>query len=581
MSIFDFLSTTKTNGVNHKGIGLLFHVTRKEKKVTAAINITNRHSGAQPQIVEWVKQTLQPDFMQVVDFKGLQDLTRHVKEKQTFDAIHHVRMQRATYLGQIIANHDDSRLYSLDEILVFTFTPEEHVMFKDVTFEAHSKIAEYINTILNNTQEDCPFPLVSLSILKECHTICTERKDRSLDEKPPVWRLSMPYTNGIYLANEVNDISTLDFFSSPFNYNCFSAFGSGVESRFFHTEAFTNILARNGRAVVIDKDYGYEHFCRMVKGDFSSIDPSKNSINPLWGITNLDALGDMPLQFLIQVGELSRPISRDERDERDELENALVEAFHQYGAELELKHVYQLLEKVNEELANLYKPFTSGHYQNLFNGEPSVDFSNALTVLNLKPLMNTESVRQLAVTAISLSSYIALSKHNDTKNMLFISDADALAGEDSMKPILSTIASMASSQNLCLMTHIASLASISKSQTINLLYKNSAWFIASKSNKEDIIHVEKAQTITSPETLAGLRSTMLRHDKYTELLIKHGKNQGKFKYFLDPHSFALFSNNTKHTKMISDYEQTHSISEAINILAALIKDKNKQLFSPS
>jgi len=575
VSIFDFLTSTRTFEVNHKGVGLLFHEKRREKKVTAAINISNRHNGAQPHIVEWIKQTLEPEFIQAVDFKGREDLQALVPDYGNFEAISHVQNQRAKYIANIIADDDDERIFSLEEILVFTFTPDEHVMFESVTYEAHAKIVEFINTILNNTIDDVQFPITSLSILKECYKICKDREFRPLGERPPVWRLSKPESLGTLLSNHLGDLSALNLHSSATNYNAISAFGTGIQSKHFNAELITNTLGRNGRAIVIRKNGDFSNIAKHLNGQINTVLPNSDSINPFWGVSNPQKFYSLFVQFLVSLATLSREVAD---SEKASLSKAIESAFKRHGKETDLTKIVELLQNEDADFASVYKIYISGDYANLFNGEPTHDCSNAFTLFNVANCLSGQSIQRACISALALKSTVELSNSNSRHNTLFINEADSLLDDEGLSPLFYELTMTSRPHGISIVSSLNAVVSIQNNKTINTIFKNSAWTLVGKVNNDDLSIFEKENTFSDEEFLQMTRSTLLRHDKYVEVVIRNGRNKGKFKYYIDPCSYALFSHLDKYGAMVSNYASSLSLPEAISTVASVVRDENKPFF---
>ena len=575
MSIFDFLTSTRTFEVNYKGVGLLFHEKRREKKVTAAINISNRHNGGQPHIVEWIKQTLEPEFIQVVDFKGREDLQALVPDYGNFEAITHVQKQRAKYISNIIADDEDSRVVSLEEILVFTFTPDEHVMFESVTYDAHDKITDFINTILNNTADDIQFPITSLSILKECYKICKDREFRALDEKPPLWRLSKPDSLGTLLSNQMGDLSALNLYESATNFNSISAFGTGIQSKHFNTELITNTLGKNGRVIVIRKNGDFSNISKHLNGQVNTILPDSDSINPFWGISNPQKFHSIFLQFLVSLATLSREVTD---IEIKILSSSIETAFKLHGTETELTKIVDIAKRESVELASVYKTYTSGDYANLFNGKPTHDCSNAFTLFNVANCLSGQSIQRACLSALATKGIVELSKSDSRYNILFFNEADSLLSDEGLTPLLSDITMTSRQHRIAVISSLNAISSIQSIKAINAIFKNSAWTLVGKVNNEDLSTLEESNTFTDNDFLQMTRSTLLRHDKFIEVVIRNGRNTGKFKYYIDPCSYALFSYSEKHSEMISNYASSLSLPEAISAVASVVRDENKSFF---
>ena len=575
MSILDFLTSTKTFEVNHKGVGLLFHVKRKEKKITAAIDISKRHSGAQPLIIDWVKQSFEPEFIQVVDFKTDVDLVSFIPGDQNFEAVQHTKYERAKFITSIVNSGIDKRILNTEEKLVFTFTPEPSIMFEDVSFDAHTKIVAFINSVLNNTEIERLFPLTSLSVLKECYDICQSRDFRSLDERPPTWRLSSPSSQGIFLSNQINELSCLDFHSSNINSNAIVAFGTTLQSKHFNSEIITNALSRNGKVVVIEKNNDFFHMAKVLNGQINTVSPKFDSINPFWGVKLSRSSLEKLTLFMEILAKQSRSISI---EEKQTISTSIEKAFKSYGNEVDLTKVVQQFKKTNTELAKIFDLFTTGEYSNLFNGQPSFDCKNALTIFEISDCFSSQLLHRASTAAIIALSFIALNSDPNSQNQLFINEADSIIKDDDFINLIEQISTSSPYNKISTIAAVNHASSIANTKTINTFYNNAIWTLIGKVTNDDLSVLENANIFEDSEFLKMARSTLLRQDKYIDIAVRFGNSSGKFKYYIDPSSYALFSCVQKYKMMLDDYMSTYSTKEAISTVATIIRDKQIDLF---
>jgi len=577
---FKNLLPRTTIEMNNNKQGFIVRKDFKKISITLSIDITQRNFGAQPGIIQWINDALNPIYTRLIEINDYSEYTLPKPTGNSSSLLKYVKNQHANHIKSIIINPEDKRINGTREVLLVSFCPSQEELGRHIKDLTHKKILRFINIILNNTPESSPFKICELAITQNAIE-STRNQRKELCEDVPEWRLGKTDSKGVFLANKKNEYSCLDIFSTRNNYNVFSFFNTTSGGVDFMKEIFTNILHRDGHVIVFDASNEGSYLSRLLQGHYVELNPEETSINPFWAVKNEEDILNKHRFFLHALASYTRPITM---EEQDMLDLALVESFHTHKGTLEINHIHQYLHSKYETLANLISTFTEGFYGKLFNGEPNVSFGNPLTFLNFNKFKTSPSLCDTIMSASYISAYTYLKSKGKLKKKAIVTTAEALSiiKTNKMTPLTASILETSKEWNISNICFTHQLEDASKEGTVqNSMLTKSDWFISGKTRPQEVTILNKIKGFNSPDVEKELKNTISKPHSYSEFFIQTGENFGRFKFYHSPSSFAFYSTKIDHQILIEQNLKNGNKVEAIMKLSAHVEQHEPStLFKP-
>lgn len=387
-------------------------------------------------------------------------------------------------------------------------------------------------------------------------------------------------------------ISGVDIFSSPTNYNFIVVGSSGSGKSYTMADFFTNYLMKGAKIRVIDVGRSYLELCDLVGGQyiefteeaamclnfFTNIQVDKKTgrihedeiqtIVPLIALMAMQSVSPedvTDLQSPVLAGYLSQAITMAyEARQRSAGMQDIVEALEQIQIKQKNDNgeTDQLLGDIINSLYAFGNP--EGEYFRYFNGENNLKFRSDFVVLELEEIDSKEQLKSVVLAAIAhaINTEFFLGSREQEK-ILAIDEAWSIMDNKIVVRFLETMARRIRKYNGASGIITQTIGDFYKNKATRAIFDSSAWKFFLQQSKESIQAAQNKGELTLDAGLIALLQTVkTKTPYYSEILVK----QDSGAYFIgrlitDKVAHWIYTNHPKDMKAIFDIMEQFGISK--------------------
>lgn len=400
-------------------------------------------------------------------------------------------------------------------------------------------------------------------------------------------------------------ISGVDIFSSPTNYNFVVIGSSGSGKSYTMADFFTNYLMNGTKIRVIDVGRSYKHLCDLVGGQyiefteeaaiclnfFTNIQIDKNgrvhedeiqTIVPLIALMAMQSVSPedvTDLKSSVMAGYISQSITLAyESRQRNAGMQDIIEALEQM--QIKQKNETGEMDSMLGDLINSLYPFghPEGEYFKYFNGENNLKFRSDFVVLELEEIDSKEQLKSVVLAAVAhaINTEFFLGSR-EQKKMLAIDEAWSIMDNKIVVRFLETMARRIRKYHGASGIITQTIGDFYKNKATRAIFDSSAWKFFLQQSKESIDAAQNKGELTLDAGLIALLKTVkTKTPYYSEILVK----QDSGAYFIgrlitDKVAHWIYTNHPKDMNEIYGIKQKFGITELDARLIKGYATKNK------
>ena len=394
---------------------------------------------------------------------------------------------------------------------------------------------------------------------------------------------------GMFLVGRKGQIFTWSPFDNDAgNYNVCVVGRSGSGKSVFMQEMMNAILSLSGRVFVLDVGRSFEKSCRLMGGEFMAFSShAPVCVNPF---TNLEHLDDDGVTDALSMLKSILSVMASPTQGTTDLENAFLEhafsaTWKRYKHKATISHIASYLtaqeDQRSKDLALKLFPYTKeGLYGRFFEGEATISFSNALSVIELEELKERKDLQAVIVQMVilNITNQMFLGDRKTPFGIVFDEAWDMLRGPQSGL-FIETLARRLRKYRGSLIVGTQSIHDFYASPGAQAAFDNADWMCLLSQKQESIDQLKKTERMSfTPHMEALLASVKTRQGAYAEVMISgpHGYAIGRL--ILDPFSNILYSTKAEDFAAVKTLMDTGlSVAEAVEQVAYGSKDQRRRV----
>lgn len=345
------------------------------------------------------------------------------------------------------------------------------------------------------------------------------------------------------------------FFFDPFentsgNFNTAIAGKSGSGKSVLMQELMTGLLGLGSKIFVLDVGRSFEKACLLHGGEFIAFDLNNPiCLNPFTHIQSLTESLSMLKPLIAAMCSHQRKTTD---YENAMIEKAILSAWEQKGRNTTITAIANYLlsaaDPRSQDLGTMLFPYTrDGMYGHFFEGACSIDFSNALIVLELDELKSKKDLQQIVLMLLMVHVVDAMYRGNrNTRVACIIDEAwDLLRGELAGE-IMETGCRRARKYKGAFITGTQSINDFYQNAASQAAIENSDHLLLLAQKEEAIEQLDKHKTLSMNDSMKILlKSLKTKKGKYSEVLLKTPQGFCVARLCLDPFSRTLYSSTAE------------------------------------
>lgn len=384
---------------------------------------------------------------------------------------------------------------------------------------------------------------------------------------------SYPYANGLLLLSRRGQLACIDIFESPTNYNFAVIATSGAGKSFFANEIVSDIRGRGGMVRIIDAGGSYKDLVALMGGTEIRFDPlNPRSLNPFWGMSKQDLAEMMPLLKDV-VSQMAFPKDEPSNYEYQLVEKAIFETHANIGLKMELTDIKNWFESQSEKgeiyanLAVQLEPYASGRLGSWFNGEPKLDLSNPVTLLELDELNNDPDLRTVVLTLLMAQTTrdMYLGDRSLPKLMLTDEAWDLFSDPRPAKVIETAFRRIRKYFGAAgFITQGFADTDMSEAAIAAIAaYASSSWRFILKQTPESLAYGQLHKKLGEDDGMIyDLISTVSPGNGFSELYVQHETGSGLFRFITDKYSYLTYSSKAQDITNLEKIQKDRGIDLA-------------------
>lgn len=460
-------------------------------------------------------------------------------------------------------------------------------LFEDSREQSYNRLTEaivYFSEIGWVMKEDkyivLPMLINALPLCADCNVIEFLQRYKRLGAKqcvefmPVLADWSGTGTPQLTFVSRSGQLMSFCLFDSNSNYNACIVAASGSGKSFLTNDIIISYLSSGAQCWVIDIGRSYQKLCTSIDGDF--VEFSENSsicLNPFQMISHYSEESDMLLGIIVAMASMDDRLS-DLQQAR--LRAVLKELWDEYGSSLTIDDVAECMKhdadnRVADMGDQLYAFTSKGEYGRFFNGTHSINFTNALTCLELEELKGRGHLQQVVllilIYQIQQAMYLG---SRDQRKLLIIDEAWDLLAKGNVAKFIETGYRRFRKYNGSAITITQSLNDLYSSPAGVAIAENSANQLLLHQKPETIEAIKREHRMTISEAgFEYLKSVHTITGSFSELFIVTNGGVGIGRLIVDKFSKLLYSTHPNDIKKITAKTQLGmSITEAIHAVIA-------------
>ena len=332
------------------------------------------------------------------------------------------------------------------------------------------------------------------------------------------------------------------------NYNAAIAAASGSGKSFLLNEITCSHLGLGDRVWIIDVGRSYEKLCALLGGEFIVFSPESSiCINPFTHVQDLDE------EMALLKPLLARMASSEGRVgdvEASLLERATRARWEEEGPEMTVSGVAAELERMDDprakDLAVMLLPYTArGMYGRYFEGRNTLDFGNALVVLELEELKAKKDLQSVVLLLVMYQIQQAMYLGDRSQRKLCIIDEawDLMSGAGEF---IETGYRRVRKYGGAFITATQSVADYYANEAARAAFENSDWVLLLRQKKESIEQLERSGRLKMDEWMKRqIASLHTSHGEFSEVYVHYPGGGGIGRLIVDPFTALLYSSRAE------------------------------------
>ena len=408
------------------------------------------------------------------------------------------------------------------------------------------------------------------------------------------------------LGDRFGQAVSLDFFSSPTNYNIYCAATSGSGKSFFVSTLVNAMLGSGvefnssappstrpryydgGQVFIIDCGHSYQKLAGMYNNaQFLEFGKDANySLNPFPNIDDIDEV-DQNAQIMTLIKTMASPKGLITDDQSAQLMKIVIQCFKAKGKDTQITDVsiackeseHDFMHQIGRQL----EPFSEGgHYADFFNNKyPPVSFDTRLVVCELEQVKANKHLQITVLMALvmGIQHKIFISSQHDKRRRMFVLDeAWEFLKDESKNPMLKFFAEFIEAgwrrfrkygASGCLATQ--SVNDATSSTVGEAVLANSEWKLLLGQQGTEISKLKKNNTI-GDEHIVRLLETVhtkppepkLTDEAYSECLVLNSKVAHVCRLYTPRHIQLVNTTKKEEKDLIKSYmDKGFTLEEAI------------------
>lgn len=395
------------------------------------------------------------------------------------------------------------------------------------------------------------------------------------------------YANGLLLTSRRGQMACIDIFESPTNYNFAVIATSGAGKSFFANEIVSDIRSRGGVVRIIDAGGSYADLVRLMDGMEIRFDPKNPvSLNPYWGMSNQtqerDEDGGSELSEMVPLlkdvtCQMAFPVAAPTNEEYQLMEKALYAAHAKAGKEMGLKDIWDWFvsqsdyDDIYKRIAIQLEPFAVGRLAVWFNGEPQLDLSNPVTVLELDELNNDMDLRTVILTLLMAQTTRDMYLGDRSVPKLMLTDeAWDLFSDPKPAKVIETAFRRIRKYFGAAGFITQGFADTDMSAAAVAAYASSSWRFILKQTPESAEYGREHNKLGQDD---GLLFDLIRSirpgDGFSEVYVQHETGSGLFRFITDKYTYLTYSSKAQDILALKRLQEERGIglAEALALYA--------------
>lgn len=340
--------------------------------------------------------------------------------------------------------------------------------------------------------------------------------------------------NALLLKTRTGNMAVLDLFSSDTNYNFLANFKPDQDGERFLLNVYVNHLAQQGQLVLVNDNYTYTSLLNVVKGNEFAVDADSDCVNCLWELPQKHHGWVDVYRYILLLAQTKGYITN---AQAHTLELVVLDVYKRKPKQLSVVDIYDALcllaiggGRHYKALSLSIEDFAVGEFQSLFNGQPTVNLSEKVTIFNLKSLDNQPVIRSAALASLTMMTKHSFQQTGAMHHKIYCIDCQPSRFYAHEVPLYENFARQMRPLNASLGIVTSELSEFSRCEVLEVITLNSAWVFSGKVSEDTEMLVESLPNFQRCDRFSQLAPTVdVNHGKYTEIFIANGNRAGVFK----------------------------------------------------
>lgn len=384
-------------------------------------------------------------------------------------------------------------------------------------------------------------------------------------------------------------LQSFDLYASNSNYNAVIAAQSGSGKSFLSNEILTNYLSAGADVRVIDIGHSYLNLCNLVDGQYLDFDESAAPcLNPYSLVENYSEEEDTLVSLVMAMSDPTGDTAAGSENyavQTAELKRIQGELFQEHGKQLRVDHVAERCNQHDDQrvrdLGTRLYPFTSkGAYGDFFNGENNVEFSKAMTVLELEALKGRQHLQRVVLLQLIYQIQQEMYRGNrDKRRVILIDEAweHLQAGGSAVAQFIEDCYRRARKYGGAIIMCTQTIGDLHGSSVGRAVAANSAYsfFLGQRGDTVDRAVSDGHISLSAP-AVQLLKSVKTEKGRYSEIFIQAEDSVGVARLYVEPFRQVAFANDAQTPPEIRRRRKEEGMTTA-EAVAAIAEDRQRKM----
>ena len=361
----------------------------------------------------------------------------------------------------------------------------------------------------------------------------------------------------------------VDLWDSDASFNAVVAAESGSGKSFFTNKVIQTYLAQGAQVWVIDVGRSYAKLTDQFDGDFMAFKPQDNPcLNPFPMIHDYKEEEDTLVAIVKAMVTQRNPL---DDFQNSALKEILAKEWEKHGQGLTTDLLQEAFHahpdhRVQDLGQRIYSFTSKGQYGAYFTGTPSINFQNALTVLELEELKGKQHLQTVVLLILiqQIQQAIFLSRQ-DRKSLVIIDEAWDLLNAENVRDFLESGYRRFRKYGASGMVIVQSLLDLYKSDVGRVIVDNSPNKFILAQDPDAIKALKNRQEFAQNDLeYEMLEQVETKKGYFSEMFIRSNRGSGVARLIVDPFQQLLYSTDPDDKKDLARYtDQGMSVDQAI------------------